>query len=510
MAPIGTTFWYGSFHKEEERGTAHLLPGLAWTAFIVILAGWRLLLPYTVVDPATIHNAILDSLVADQTWGRQALVGSPEFPLLTTVSLLFARTFGGWLNMPAAHVLVTAAQVWAFVYLLRMPESFRSRLLLFAILLCAFAGRPVRSVVFALDPNWIAAVPATAALYHAVQWHRHRALRDPVLLAVNCAILVFAGPAGAAVGLVLLTMTALHLQQLKGAEPAADFRGIAFLLWMPFAYCAALLFLANWLILRDPFFVAHRIVEAFRAQPAIILAAEVTRELTQTPWLVCGAVVVAAIHAVKGRPRIMAATILAATLLLTGSYAALAAASLHVAGAHILLLVLALAGLTAPAFQLGRPTFSRRTRGAIAAAVAVALGLAAAWPNANYSEHVNAIGKHPHRRDLTGWIDRSWSNARIMVYGVKAPAIYGDVKEKRFVPRIDYSDEAFLWRARTEQLYLLVPPRTGQYYPERHNPMAMIHEHGKPWLLLEKQWPPGWQLWRCVVLPDSNAYSRTE
>jgi len=35
--------------------------------------------------------------------------------------------------------------------------------------------------------------------------------------------------------------------------------------------------------------------------------------------------------------------------------------------------------------------------------------------------------------------------------------------------------------------------------------LSDIHEHGRPWLLLEKQWPDGWQLWRCVVPPDGES-----
>jgi len=35
------------------------------------------------------------------------------------------------------------------------------------------------------------------------------------------------------------------------------------------------------------------------------------------------------------------------------------------------------------------------------------------------------------------------------------------------------------------------------------SPLADIHANGKPWLLLEKQWPNNWQLWRCVI-PAKN------
>ena len=114
----------------------------------------------------------------------------------------------------------------------------------------------------------------------------------------------------------------------------------------------------------------------------------------------------------------------------------------------------------------------------------------------------------PPAEAIAGWIDRHWPDSRVTVYGVAAPAIYHDLPEKRFVAQLDFREQDFLARARREQIHLLVPPRTGVFYLIKGSHLGEIHERGRPWLLLEQTWKPGWQLWRCAVPPEGESRLR--
>jgi hypothetical protein len=114
----------------------------------------------------------------------------------------------------------------------------------------------------------------------------------------------------------------------------------------------------------------------------------------------------------------------------------------------------------------------------------------------------------PAREQIVGWIDRFWPQSRVLIYGVQGPAVYPDPAEKRFLGRVDFCEPLFLGQARDEQIHLLVPPCDGRFYPLSGVAMADIHRNGRPWLLLERVWPGGWQLWRCVLPPVTESKLR--
>ncbi len=59
-------------------------------AFVGLVLG-RLALPFLASDTMRVHAAVVDSLMTGHNWGRQALVGALEYPILPTLALLLAR-----------------------------------------------------------------------------------------------------------------------------------------------------------------------------------------------------------------------------------------------------------------------------------------------------------------------------------------------------------------------------------------------------------------------------------
>jgi hypothetical protein len=111
-------------------------------------------------------------------------------------------------------------------------------------------------------------------------------------------------------------------------------------------------------------------------------------------------------------------------------------------------------------------------------------------------------GDAPTVEDIIADIDEQ----RVAVYGMRASAIYHDPHDTRFVARIDFHQGLFLEQGGDEILHLLVPPDDDRFYPARVSPFSSIHAEGRPWLLLEKSWPSGWQLWRCVITPERHSH----
>ena len=117
----------------------------------------------------------------------------------------------------------------------------------------------------------------------------------------------------------------------------------------------------------------------------------------------------------------------------------------------------------------------------------------------------NADSYLPSREEITAFIDQFWPQSRTMLYGLKLPAAYPDPLEKRFVARLDFQQDDLLKQETDEQLHILIPPPDGKYYPKDNSPLADIYANGRDWLILEKQWPSGCQLWRVVPPPDNES-----
>lgn len=480
---------------------------LLWGLLFVSLMAVRLRLPFISSDLAVVHQAITDSLTAGQNWGRQALMGTLEFPPLPTLALLTAQHVPLVPEKLATSFLVAFAQAWTFCYILRLADRKRDRVW---IALCAVAVGLVpvfRVPLLTLDPNWIAAVPVAAAGYHTVRWIRSRELRDALLAAICAGILAFAGPDGIGVGFALLVAMRFALSTLLADIPAADRRGAALLLWAPFSYAVVLLFIGNWLILGNPVFFLRRLVlAAAGAGPAYGLGGPgAAFRGVPYPALVTAfggvASVVAAARPRRTRPEL---ALLAMLCTLAGCRLALEPIHFLAPGLEGLFFTVTVMTLSVGLVRDDRVRCSRIRRSLpwAVAILAIVFGTGQRF-TAQTGAEFRATA--PYARGLTGFVDRFWRNSRILVYGIRAPVCYPDVREKRFLPRLDFRKNVLLEQARQEQLYLLVPPDNGVFYPSGTGVLADLHRNGRPWLLLERTWPPGWQLWRCVIPPKHES-----
>ncbi|NOY80383.1 MAG: hypothetical protein GXP31_05180 [Kiritimatiellaeota bacterium] len=481
---------------------------LLWGLFFVSLMAVRMNLPFHDSDLMAAHGAIADSLSAGQNWGRQALMGALDFPPLPTLALLLVRHVPLVPEKLAPFFLVAFAQAWSFSYILRLATRKRDRLWV-GVCTATLAALPTfRATVLALDPNWITTVPATAALFHVVRWSRARELRDALLAAVCSGVLAFGGPAGVAAGLALLIALRLSLD-VALQVPRRDRKGAALLLWAPFAYAVALLFVGNWLILDDPIFFLRRLAATLAAAPPPGATASATL-LQNIPLPAAVAVLGNALAlGIAGRPRRLRPelALLGMLVVLAWCRAGLEPIRFLAPGVEGLFFT-----ITAMSLALRLVPQTRDRTGLLPRLAPWALPALALLAGLGRPPRLQAAADFrrtaPYAQLLTFFIDRYWQNSRVLVYGVRAPTCYPDIRERRFLHRLDFREGVVLEQARQEQLYLLVPPADGIFYPLGTGGVADLHRNGRPWLLLERTWPPGWQLWRCVVPPAHESRLR--
>ncbi len=481
---------------------------VAWLGVLAGLLVLRLLLPFRPGDTELVHEAIVDSLLAGHNWGRQALVGALEYPLLPTLGLLTARVLVG--PALAGMVLVAISQGLAICYLLRLrPTSARQAVLGVLLVLLGVCLPDVRAAFTALDPNWLAAVPFCAAVFHLARWFSGRGLRDAVLCAVNAGLLGFCGVGGVLMGLGLVLVLARDVR-LERVDDAARRQGLAVLVWTPLLYCLCLWLLWNWLILGDLLFCLKHLWGALVSVSAgVFLRTFVTGLWTTPPVLwACALFAVTGLAHGEHRQAVRGTLVLCAVAAFSRSLC-LAAGLLP--GVATLLTVTAAAAALAlvpgPATVeiVGEHRERRRRAAAIAAGVIVLVADMAVMPIADPVAEASFAEGAPAAAEITRWIDRDWTHSRTAVFGVRLPALYHDPQERRFVARMDYHEGLFTDQARREVMHLLLPPPDGRFYTRGRNAFTRMYAGGSPILLLETQWGSGWQLWRCVIFPERDS-----
>ncbi len=497
MANLAMTIWRGTFHDGEDTQGAHLKPALTWVLVLAAFALARLAMPFEATDTALVHRRIVDSLAASQMWGRQALIGSFEFPTLVTLCLLFADQLGKLLPITPAHLLVVGAQTWTFFYLLRIPSTGRGRVVTSVTFLAMATSREFQAIFFTNDPNWIATVPLASALYHLIRWQRHNALRDAIVLAVNCGLLVFCGPAGLVGALVLLCVGSLNLRRLPKLYDTQNMKGVNLLLWAPFGYCLVLLLLANWLIMRDAFFPLRKLAPALLPEALAAFPATLGETIMATPWICLGGLAIA-LCSVVGRPRVAAEGLAAGLIALILLDAVFGAGPVFIPGSSLFRLVLGIGAVLFPGLFLFELFDTPWQRNATILITGLTLFASIAFPNLPAQPEKDLRGEPPTVDEVTAAVDHYWARARVAVFGMQAPASFFDGQEKRFMARADFYESELVELAGREQVYLLIPPDDGRFYA-RQSRLAEIHAQGAAWLLLEKAWESGWQLWRCVI-----------
>jgi hypothetical protein len=477
-----------------------LKPAL-WCLFFGAVVALRLLLPSRDSDTLLVHQAIVESLLAGHNWGRQALVGALEYPLLPTLGLLAARVVCG--PASAASLLVALSQAWAVCYLLRLrPELPRRAVLLILLAPLVLFLPDVRAAVTALDPNWVAAVPFCAAVFHLVRWFRTGILRDAVLCAANAGLLGFCGLGGILTGLALAVILARDVRPTAANRR----RGVPVLVWAPLLYCLGLWFLWSWLILGDLLFCLKHFWGALMAVSAggFLKAAALGLSTTAPVLWACLLFLVSARE--RSERRTLHGVLLLGAVLACARALCLATGLLPGAASLLVVCGAAVALALVPGPNTVETVGDRRGR--LLRAVAVLAGILVmvadmmVLPRADPVAEGSFAAGAPTPTEITQLIDRDWPRSRTAVFGVRLPALYHDPLERRFVARMDCHEELIVDQGRREVMHLLLPPPDGRFYPRGRNVFTHIYAGGSQVLLLEKQWNSGWQLWRCVVFPD--------
>lgn len=497
MPNISSTIWYGTFHEPEPGGTLHLRPALNWIVVLACFAAFRFLLPFRPTDADMVHSGIVDALANSLLWGRQSLIASFEFPTFVTICLMFAEQVAKILPTSGTRLLVVLAQTWTFFYLLRIPSSIRGRIVTTATFLALVTSAEFQAVFFRSDPNWISTVPIAGALYHLTRWQQYNALRDAILLAVCCGLLAFCGPSGLVCGLALLCVATLNIQRLPRLYDTQNMKGVGLLLWAPLVYCLMLLLLANWLIMRDGFFPIRSLAPALSRDMLLALPRRIVGAGLRMPWICVGGLIIS-LCSVVGRRRVAAEGLAAGLVALFLLEAVFGQTPVHVPGGYLIRMILGVSAVLFPGLFLFELFESSWQRNATIALTGATLFAGIAFPRRQALPDSDLLGTPPTMDEVISLIDFYWQDARIAVFGTRAPAAFFDPDEKRFILRMDFYEDILLQQAMEEQLYLLVPPNDGRFYAPASD-LADIHEGGADWLLIEHAWRSGWQLWRCVI-----------
>jgi hypothetical protein len=472
---------------------------LSRTSALLIFVVFALLIYQLPMRPSAamaVHQSIVDALQAGNNWGRQALIGSVDYPALPTLALLIATSLGRSLQLNGARLLQAIALAWTLCYFVRAAYYQRGWLSAVVPPLLLFAVPQLRNAALTLDPGWIAAVPFAAVFYHLLCWHADKGLRDLILAGVNCGFLAFCGPGPLVVGLLLVLIINAEQGRLHATSDSGTQDGIAPLLWAPILYCIALWFLWNWLVMGDLLFGLRDLwLRADSVRPGQIW--EHPEQAIPLLWFCLAPMVILAL---KSDLRSVARCLLPVLIILPAASVLSATLGANPASLLPLSAIMALSAFTLVAIA-GFGHHVPRT-----CAILAVLGCVI---YAFYNEQAIPPDQHaataPTREELLTYIDQFWPESRTVLYGLRLPALYPDPAEKRFVARMDYQEQAFLDQAQNEQLHILVPPPDGYFYPLAHSLLADLHANGRPWLFLEKQWPGNWQLWRCVIPPQGES-----
>ena len=464
-------------HSETERPPV-ITPPFFWYACFIILAIARIQLGGTPCLQLSIHQSIVDSILAGNDWGRQALIGNLDNPFLPTVALLtvnvICRVFGG----NPAVLLCSISQAIIMAFFLRMTFVRSKWLLAFFMIVLVPIVPFLRNLLFTLDPNWFSAVPAVAAVYYLIRWQELKNLRDLLIVAIFIGLLAFAGPGAILIAISFIAVMA-EQYRLKNNGSWQDHRGIRTILWGPLLYCIAIWLLWNSLIFNDIFFTLA------------ILSINSSHKWT-------------------ARCLLPACFIIPAVAFISARF------GIGPAGLGPLTFGLFLSTVSIAFFAF---IPAKHTRIATYVAAACTIVVACLFSDLkqtyevsenpeNHQEKANLpteAADAPQAQEILDFIDRYWPDSRIILVGSRLPAIYPDPEAKRFVSKINFNEKDFREQAKEEQLHILIPPPDGRFYPIQNSILADIHKNGRDWLFLEKVFPNNWQLWRSTIPPQGES-----
>ena len=487
--------------NDDQHIPAWVLPAV-FAALVLLLY----ILPHAPTEAMEIHEAITGALRAGNNWGRQALVGNTDYPALQSLCLLVCEAIATPVRLSGARLMCALAQAWMLTIFIRLLLHTGHLKLAWLPLLLSAVFPVIRLPLLSLNPNWIAAVPAAEILYHLVLWKETRNLRSMIVASACCGILCLCGLAGLLVG----CSTALFLYFIARhdlAEQGKSCAGMRTLLWSTTLYCIAIWLLWNWLVMDDILFGLRDLFARFSSLSSTGFSSSLFNP-HPIPVTILFFLAPLFILCIKTDQKEAARCLILQVLFLI-AVATLSRCILIPSTSVVpLAIVVILSTITLACIC----TWAHRvTRQAAIAGLVVCLYISLRAPaftgcSFNDSSKQSSAGNSlPPREEITDYIDQFWPKSRTMLYGLKLPAAYPDPLEKRFVARLDFQQDDLLQQETDEQLHILIPPPDGKYYPKDNSPLADIYANGRDWLILEKQWPSGCQLWRVVPPPENES-----
>jgi hypothetical protein len=502
----GERIWYGTLRARpgEARSARRLAVLLALGAVAVVL---RLALPFTEHEAMLVHEQIVWALRNQENWGRQALVAMIHYPPMPTVALMVLEALlevarrwlpAGWTLPPAAHWLVAICQVWTLAYLVRLAGLYRLRRLRYGVGLVLLAVLAGGANLADLDPYWVHLVLLASAWFHLCRWEQEPSLRDLAVVALLAGGLVFAGvPGMVCCAALLATVWAFgRREQVRASGGTA-------LLLLPTLYALLLLPLFNLVVMGEPWFWLRHFWGLVNWPRLAASLGTTSLPVALTTLGVAGlAVALAAMRDVPLYSRTACHLTLGlgvVALLRAGGEVFVGGEALLVGGAQVGLLLVFLA------HQEGRPRGVAWTL-AVLGICGACLGAGTLYRvSAAGAENFRAASNPPPIAEIVELVDRYWERSRIKVYDLRTAALYAQAAPTRLVVRLDYRAEELDRERREEQLHLLLPPNNGRFYSRYRGALLDMHEQGRRWLLLEREWPSGWQLLRCIRVPPADA-----
>ena len=476
------------------------------------------------------HSAIVTALQSGNNWGRQALVGNTDYPALQTLMLFASGALCDAFSLLKAdllsiELLESLSLAVMLAYFIRTMLLVGRPQLIPIPLIAVFLIAATRISLKSATPSWIVVIPLSAMTYHIIAWSRSKSIRSMVIAAANNGILCLCGLpcAIAAIAIAVVFYLAVRKDLIASGQ---SYDGMRSLLWSTAAYCLAIWFLWNWLVMDSVFFGLSDIFLRFRYTPKTLEMIWSSSPLTLTALVFIAPLIILSTKTDCGTVAKCVLTVLvvsivsssfskalklAQTGILPMVFFAIMAAFVLCASAEFkhkvprTCCILALVLCMVFSFIVPRLSYYLKKSGASMSWFVFSnpedvLGIKPA-DSLSYAFVVrNITADSPSAQEITEYIDEFWPLSRVMLYGLRLPICYPDAKEKRFVARLDYQEADLLQQAQDEQLHILVPPPDGIFYPAKGHPLADIHENGRPWLLLEKTWG-GWQLWRVAIPP---------
>ena len=477
------------------------------------------------------HITIVQALQAGNNWGRQALVGNTDYPALQTLMLLVSETVCNILCL--INVTLSPVTLLTSLSLAVMLSYFIRTMLLVGRpyfipipLIAVFLIHVTRISIKASEPSWIVAVPLSAMIYHIMAWSRSKSIRNMVMAAAHNGILCLCGLpcAFAAIAIAVVFYFAVRKDLSANGQP---YDGMRSLLWSTVAYCIAIRFLWNWLVMDNAFFGLSDLFQRFKCAPKSIAMLWSSSPLTLTALVFIAPLIILCTKSDCRTAAKCVLTVLVVVMVSSSFSKVLKLSQTGILPMTVFAIMAAFALCAATEFSHKVP----RTCCILALVICTVFSLRVpqmscyplktesdtAWFACNTPADILGIDDkdrlyygffNPHQNaptaeEITEFIDSLWPLSRVMLYGLRLPLCYPAIEEKRFIARMDFQEADLLKQAQDEQLHILVPPPDGVFYPAKGHPLGDIHENGRPWLLLEKTWPGGWQLWR-VAIPPAN------